>query len=561
MPNSYFEDLYINFENNLLKSSIPLPLNNAYFGILKLVAPSCDITLATQELIFVIDRSGSMSDPCSDGRTKMQHIIHTLKNMILYLKEHHNNIHFFITIFAFDNKFSYVIKRTDINNDNIDNILKMIDSIRPLGSTNIEYALTNVKEYIDELKDDFPTHIISHIFMTDGEATDGNTDYPFLKNLVQDTITNIFVGFGINHDSALLNYISSKNNSSYYFIDILEKAGLVYGEILHSILYKYLDDVEIQVTNGYIYNYKSNEWTSKLSIGNIVGEANKTYHMVSDSPDVCSVIIIFNKCEENILLDVPKLIDVNVDYTKYIYRQKTLELLYEVSQNQNNVIDFRNNIFSQVIDNEVKNDLNLFGEKEKKESCLKNKLVDLIKDIKNYMESNHLNEDHFLKNLCDDIYISYKTIGTRYGAMYTCARQVSQGNQRCYTVTQTPTSIDDETEYSMNIPKLSCNKNIGNNYNYDINNDNVGNDNINNNSNNSKSHLKLDKPQLIHNLSDFNDIPYLTPTATKMMRDVSADVSNFIKNPCNSGGSNISDISYYYSSDEDDNLFTFLTKK
>jgi hypothetical protein len=154
MLNPYFEDLYINFENNCLieQPGFSVPIKNAFFGILKLVAPSCDITKDTQELIFVIDRSGSMSDLCSDNRSKMQHIIHTLKNMVLYLKDCNNDVKIYVTIFVFDNKFSYSLKRTTINNDNIENIIQTIEKIRPLGSTNIELALTDVKEYINQRK-------------------------------------------------------------------------------------------------------------------------------------------------------------------------------------------------------------------------------------------------------------------------------------------------------------------------------------------------------------------------------------------------------------------------
>jgi len=89
--------------------------------------------------------------------------------------------------------------------------------------------------------------------------------------------------------------------------------------------------------------------------------------------------------------------------------------------------------------------------------------------------------------------------------MYTAARQTSQGTQRCYTVSQTPY---DNFEFGRFTPKLQRHsKNI---YNEPI--------------------LFLERPftlddvepeMLLHTVSDFIDSPYLIPTATKMMRDIS----------------------------------------
>jgi hypothetical protein len=55
-----------------------------------------------------------------------------------------------------------------------------------------------------------------------------------------------------------------------------------------------------------------------------------------------------------------------------------------------------------------------------------------------YMEDNNDKQNKFIKMLCDDIHISQKTLGTKYGRMCISSRQTSQGTQRIYTVNTTP---------------------------------------------------------------------------------------------------------------------------
>ena len=553
--NLFLDTFYNSFENDTIEPniiSIPFnnagSVNNAKFGILSLSVASCSVTVQEQEFIFVIDRSGSMSDRCSDGRTKMQHISHTLKNMILYFHENPTiNLH--ISVFAFDDKFVSVVERTRIYVSNLQEILTKIDKIRPSGSTDIELALEKTGDYIEEIKKDYPHHIISHIFMTDGEATNGSTDHNILKGLINPHIENAFIGFGINHDSTLLNHLSFYTKSSYYFIDALEKAGLVYGEILHGILYKYLTDVELCVKNGLIYDYKDNQWVNKLFVCDIAGEANKTYHLISDTPDTCKIILNCKNSGEEYSFQASQLMNPESNHKNYIYRQKTLELLYEVRQLQKNrdevkkIREFNFNVFAKNVDNTdyieyTKKMKNLNNEKTE----LKQRLRAFFEEIKKYMLDNNLNEDKFLKNLCDDIYITYRTLGTKYGDMYTSARQTSQGAQRCYTVSNTPEDQyqeqdQDQDEYQE--PEDQDQDQEDPYYRFSP--------ISSNSSNNSIIGLTLLRPQrscssrqtntpnlfsdfindddIHHSLSSFDEAPYLTPTAARVMRDVSYGIA------------------------------------
>jgi len=490
------------------KEQINIPLDNARFGILDIKANTSNETNEVLEFIFIIDCSASMSDHCSDGRTKMHHITHTLKNMIWFLNDHPNIKHY-ITVNAFNLVIFKIIERTTITPENLPELLIKIDNIRPFDCTNIEYALINSVKNINEIKTLYPTHKINHIFMTDGEATNGSNNIDELKTHIIPDVSNIFIGFGIDHDSTLLNGISSVGDSSYYFIDKLESSGLVYGEILHSIIYKLLTNVEITIQNGLIYDYKTNSWVNNLKISNIISEANKIFNIASDNPEECKVEIQ-GTYESDVIIIFPSINTENTEsmnINKHLYRQRTLQLLYEVNEflkknRKPNITD----LFSIISQENT--------EVNEEKTHIKTKLLSFITEMKEYMVENQLENDKILKNLCDDIYVCYRTFGTRYGNMFCSARQTSQGTQRIYAAS----NMDDIEESNQpNFIGLRRQHNIGFNY---FNNDN---DNDNDNEDDGYPGPPSRPSPLLHQLSSFTDAPYLTPLSTQVIRSISSN--------------------------------------
>lgn len=548
--NLLFSEQTLKFEDKFLDTKkIPIPesMTNSKFGIVNLSAikisqthqthqtpqtpqilqtPQISQISQTHEFIFMVDCSGSMSDVCADGRCKIQHITHTLKNIIIYFKEN-PTIRHHITINAFDDKIYSIVEHQTITEDNFNEIISLIDKIMPKGCTDIELALRSVSETVSDIKKKYPGSTYINIFMTDGEVTAGVSDPIALTELVDKTITNAFIGFGIDHDTVLLNKLcnsTTNTNSGYYFIDKLENAGLVYGEILHGIFYKYLQNVKLEITNGMIYDYRNNNWTNTLLIGNIVSEVNKIYHVIS-----------FNPTESNIKLtgfDLISELDIQIiiassneseNLEKYIYRQRTLQYLYMV----NDFINKKNNN-KHASNKEIKEE----------EKNIKNQLREFMNEMKKYMVSFNMDGDKLMKNLCDDIYISYRTFESRFGAMYVNSRQTSQGTQRFYTPTSTPTSTPTNTPISTNQihkinnikslrpPKLT--RQVG--HTYFPSDDNLFNlddlqmdETLNENTlANLDLELNLDSElDLNHELSGFEDSPYLTRSANKTMRDIS----------------------------------------
>lgn len=497
------------FENEYFcGEQINLPFLNGKLGILNFTAVNTSETTKNLDFIFTVDCSASMSNNCSDNKTKMQHIIHTLKNMIQFLN-YYSSINVNITINAFNNKIYQIVKRVKITDYNLNNLVEKINKIIPKGITNIENALKKTSKYIQELKTLYPDNEINHIFMTDGEANSGSKDENALKLLVVDDIMNAFIGFGIHHDSALLNSLGSVNKSSYYFIDKIEHAGFVYGEILHAIIYKVLIDCEIQLTNGLIYDFKTNEWVSNLKIGDIVSEAKKTYNIISKTPDEISVKI--QGTMDGLIVLYPSKRVQNTDISKNIFRLRTLQLMYEANNycNKKRFREMNDHLSCVIHTNETEN----IDYLKEQEYLLKRKFTSFIEEMKTFMSENKLTDNKFMKNLCDDIYICYRTFNTTHGNMFCLARQTSQGSQRQYTVSNTYDLTNEDTtdifnEHSLRPSMYRRQTNINSNFVFeDINVD----DGL---------------PNIQHDVSNINDVPYLTPQATQVMRFISKTIDD-----------------------------------
>ena len=446
-----------NITNLDLNGDLNMDLNNVYFGILNIKTNKYDISnfKKKQHIVFDVDCSGSMSDICNDNRSKMEHINHTIINMIMFIVEHPELI-VYISVFAFDDQIYTIIENELISKENVETLVQQVRQIRPKNMTNIEKALTNSKEYIQQKYEECGVNgkdniTITHIFMTDGDANQGLTEAKELLNKCDLSISNIFIGFGIDHNAYLLKNLSSPNKNKYYFVDALEKAGLVYGEILHSIIYKIMENINISVKNGYIYDWKKNVWTDNMIIDDLVSDINKVFHIISENPSECDVSIEFN----NYLTNEPFQHNINptmnekpVKLYKYKYRQRTQELMFEVSQHNFNNIKIpvynHNNNYSLYSDS---NDNPFYKERNEKKKLLKEKMNALLEEMKKYCDSNADGADaekmddmerNFMKLLCDDINMCLQTIDTKYGAMFSCSRQVSQGEQRSYSANQAP---------------------------------------------------------------------------------------------------------------------------
>lgn len=340
-----------------------------------------------------------------------------------------SNLEISIQINVFDHTVRTCIHETKVTKNNVNELITKLKSIIADGSTNLEDAIKLAKKNILEYKRKYPDHEINHILLTDGVPTIKNTNADILKHDILEEYQNIFLGYGVDHDPILLEKLANNIHGSYFFIDALEKASFVYGEIIHNIINIVMKDVSYIFSNAEIYNYLTNTWEKVLKEGKLVNGLQKIYQIRSINPELASCSIVYTVSANNeqlpsVVYSYPEKNRKNL--TKYAFRQKTQEFLFKAKEQSSNVNVNENANANYIFTNTY------FETIEDKE--LKNSIYDFIQLLIAYRKENNLEDDKFTKMLYDDLFITWKTIGTERCGIYSCARQLSQGRQTTYHV-------------------------------------------------------------------------------------------------------------------------------
>ena len=395
-----------------ITNGTPISLKNAKYNmaILELEAPTelpeihPLLSRALYHYVFNIDRSGSMSITTpSDSSSKMEQTIITLINIINWMLEDTHNEHY-ITIILFDDRVETLTYDTLINTTNAPSLIQQIQQIQPRGTTNILDALITAKNIIDKLAEKPHTEII-HLFMTDGNPTGKTQSFASLASHASSTKSkskDYYIGFGLDHNSTLLQTLAATHDNTYHFADSLETCGMVYSEILHEIIYNYQPEI-ILVAEGFeIYNYKTNQWSTSYTVPNMAYQSTKKYHIRQPikAPEEAKLTYTFPEVVAPQQIDIvfnPK-DDVTVE--NYIWRQQTLALLYNIVHS--NLSEAEANTF--------------------------------LEQLNAYITKTNQTNNTFLQTLVDDVYVAISVKNTEYQDMYIYTRQTSQGGQRGYTV-------------------------------------------------------------------------------------------------------------------------------
>ena len=395
---------------------------DASFGILEIEVAETKQTDRPTYIEFDIDISGSMNDGDGDGvKRKIDFVKKTLESMCQFIAEQPTAV-IYIKVNTFDDHYKTIIPATRITLENRTELINIISKVEPNGCTNIENTFTKSGKSIEEYKDLNPTHKVVYVLLTDGNPTTGNTSIKYLISK-KPNAENKCIGFGSDHNASLL-----IGCGDYYFINDFENTGKVYGEILHKLLYPAIEDVTIRLNDGKIYDSKTNSWEDSITIPDLYSGQKREFHIKTAFQEPVAVIygrvvgilddvflndnieelytasVLPNLCDED---NVPD----NIDLMKYMYRQRTQELMFESIE---------------------------YTDQSTVNNAYKPKLQSFFKQMRNYMRENNLLEDPFMNLLCDDIQITFKTFGTENAKMYTVSRHRSQGQQSACRASSQP---------------------------------------------------------------------------------------------------------------------------
>uniref|UniRef100_A0A6C0CQJ7 VWFA domain-containing protein n=1 Tax=viral metagenome TaxID=1070528 RepID=A0A6C0CQJ7_9ZZZZ len=472
-------------ENYRLKNASDISSDEDNFEILK-----CNITGECQyedvQWTLICDRSGSMYGD------KFNCLLYTMVKMLEYFLEDsikRNNTHI-IHIIAFDNEIAEL--KIKINKETkLESFKEEIKKIlTPKGMTDIGLALNTLNK--TKYEENVSMHNV--IFMSDGEVTVGVSNAEKLKEKLEIKLNNItagtpaILGYGVQHDIDCMEKLSSVPNGEYHCIESTEGAGVVYGEVMHSCLNGYCRNTELILEGGQVYDFKSNIWVDKLSIGRLLFNKPITWTIKRDHIDKEVVAKLIGESitgeKKEILISMvsePEKGEVNREVERYRLRYLTQKLLAETRQlieegrqsmwrgppNAQPAIsrlkrqnagklslfkpdsDDENDILSpppikrqrawpnNEDDGEVESSSSGSSSPERnmviktpKEKMIE-RLEDHMKMLKEYIETNG-DDTGFVTVLCDDTYVAICSLRAHNGRHFIVARQVSQGNQRAY---------------------------------------------------------------------------------------------------------------------------------
>ena len=188
-------------------------------------------------LCCIIDTSGSMDDD-----KKLINVKNSLYYLLDFLCPEDK-----ISIITFSNTAKTIINQTFCSEK--ETIRTQLSLIQSESSTNLSAGIIQAQETL--LTDNYKQGIL---LLTDGEANAGLTKIPdiiqLVRNMEKFNTTISCVGYGLHHNSELLQSISTEGGGSYYIVNNLEAVATVFGDILGGLVTCVAQQVQVILPVG-----------------------------------------------------------------------------------------------------------------------------------------------------------------------------------------------------------------------------------------------------------------------------------------------------------------------
>ena len=437
------------------KSGVPADIEYNR-GVFKITIPPQASGILQQPMRVVmyasIDRSGSMGESANahthNPQTKMAFVVSTLNNMVDYIvsqQDEFPHVEFYMSLIMFDSSATCTLPLHRVASDTKDHILNIISRLTPRGGTNFMSCFSEMSKHAsteqENIENDtsIPEDFIHrmHIFLTDGQDGGCHGGLPALIKALEVVYPNeskhkkqptqIMIGYGVDHDSAMLQRLCSHfPTSKQWFVDDMEKTGCIFGEILWSSINAAFKDVKL-VSNVEMYDFVSMDWKTELNIGDFAHDSTKTLYarIPWDITEVSAQFVYFSTehpedksrshIENIVYSDDNASIDAEVE--KELWRLDTIVTIDEALKFMQNI---SRTLYTSVI-----------PEKER----ILAKITSFQEKYITYMNEKNLSDDPFAIQLADDLFVCISGLmSTNLGERYVAARQASQIQQRAVTI-------------------------------------------------------------------------------------------------------------------------------
>ena len=219
------------FEHHLVKANTTTPIGL----MVECTAPAAPIVAsatvrASQGVVFVIDRSGSMGS----GRLEL------VKQTILELLSRLNR-NDFLSVVSFDDTPLVEVEMKRVSDHNMADVRRRISDMRPGGSTNLEMGYRKGIEQASLAG--VETKIV---LLSDGQANAGVVDPALLGQLAarvtEHMITTSTIGIGTGYDERILDALAVASTGNHF-------AAIELGEAVDGLTAEFDDLLNKTVTN------------------------------------------------------------------------------------------------------------------------------------------------------------------------------------------------------------------------------------------------------------------------------------------------------------------------